>query len=319
MLFLTIVRAAVAFCVALPCALGATVSQTELSGLLPPERSARSRLVPGIRKALTGNQAGAALSAAERLARSEPGNPEGPLWLGIVELCQGNAARAIRHLMRARQIEDSAAVDKALGVACYLARQHRLFEKLMLECIRKDPGDFAPYYFLGRFFDSDLNDFAKAGGYFEKAIERNPAHFRAYYYLGYTLEARGEAGRAEAEYRRALDIAARKGVVFPLPYLGLARLRAQSNRNEEALAYARRAVQLDPQDAAAHKVLGKILGALGRNAEAIGEWEMVVRLDPADSGTLYRLYHAYLETGQADRAKAALAKFKRIIAVYGTN
>lgn len=291
----------------------------DLRPLLPRIDSAKSPLAAGIRQALVEGRIDAVLVAARQLTSAEPDNSEGPLWMGIAEIRRGNIYSAIRCLMRARSLEPGAPAAKALGVAYYMIRQHRLFEAMMREAISKDPADFAPYYFLGRFYDSDWNNFSKAGELFEKAIALEPAHFRSHYHLGHTLESRGEAAAAESAYMRALDLARKAGMEFAPAHLGLARLLSQANRNDEALGYARRAAGIDPQDAPAHTLCGKILSALGRDAEAIRDWEAAVKLDPTDSGTLYRLSRAYTAAGQPQKARETLARFKRIVAVYGTN
>ncbi len=305
--------------VQLLCAQIVPLAQQDLSALLPRPGSERSSAAVEIKLALIENRIDAVMFQAGELVRAEPDNAEGFLWLGIAEIRRGNVHPAIRRLMRARQLDASAASAKALGVAYYLVRQHRLFEKMMQEAIRKDPADFGPYYFLGRFYDSDVSDFNRSADFFAKAIERNPNHFRSHYYLGHTLEARSEPKGAEIEYRRAIDLGKKTGIVSALPYLGLARLRTQVNQDEEALEYARQAVEAEPRDPSARKLFGKILATLGRNVEAVRESEIAVSLDPTDSSALYQLYRAYRQAGEAQKAETTLTKFRKLVSVYGTN
>lgn len=57
-------------------------------------------------------------------------------------------------------------------------------------------------------------------------------------------------------------------------------LRAQELRVAEE--YAKKAAELDPQNAAAHRILAKVLRALGRIAEARRALELATRLDPGN-------------------------------------
>jgi len=197
-------------------------------------------------------------------------------------------------------------------------RQYRLFVLKMDQAVRLDPDDFAPYYYLGRYYESELSDFSQAARYFEKAIERYPAHFRSHYHLGYFYEVEHQEEVAELCYRRAIELADRQHVPYSPPFQGLARLRLAANRAEEALLFAQRAVELDPKDASAHKLLGRIYSQLGRHSEAAAAWELSASLDPTDASSLYRLYRVYSLLGQNEKAESALSRYRRIAARYGT-
>jgi curved DNA-binding protein CbpA len=59
-----------------------------------------------------------------------------------------------------------------------------------------------------------------------------------------------------------------------------ASLRAQELRSAEE--YAKKAAELDPRDAGAHRTLAKVLRAIGRPAEARQELELAFRLEPGN-------------------------------------
>jgi curved DNA-binding protein CbpA len=59
-----------------------------------------------------------------------------------------------------------------------------------------------------------------------------------------------------------------------------ASLRAQELRSAEE--YAKKAAELDPRDAGAHRTLAKVLRAIGRPAEARKELELAFRLEPGN-------------------------------------
>ena len=289
----------------------------DVTGLLPAPQTDRSPLVAEIREALASGRVDQARSRAEELTQREPGNFEGRLWSGLLAVRTGDTNRAIRLLRSAERGEATSAVMKVLAVAYYQARQHKLFEMKMNEASRKDPKDFAPYYYLGRYYDSDLNDFEKAAGCFTKAIQINPDHFPSYYYLGYSFEAQRQEARAEEHYQRAIAISKRAAARFHLPLMGLARLRLAAGNNEEALTFARQAVKLGDRDAAAHKLCGKVLMAMERTAEAVKEWEAAAALDSSDAAVHYQLSQAFLRLGDEQKADTALKQYKRIVAAFG--
>jgi tetratricopeptide (TPR) repeat protein len=60
----------------------------------------------------------------------------------------------------------------------------------------------------------------------------------------------------------------------------LAFTRLQAGQAEEALAEARRALDLNNRDALSYEVHGDILNSLGREAEARAEWQKALKLNP---------------------------------------
>jgi tetratricopeptide (TPR) repeat protein len=247
----------------------------------------------------------------------EPAGPlNADLKTGHDLVRRGRFVEAIPPLRRAQAANDSPAVLKLLAVSYYGLRQHRLFLAAMEAAQRKQPADWAPYYYLGRYYDSDQQDFAQAELYFRKALERNPDHFRAISYLGYCLESTGRKPEAAGQYRRAIALVERARARFSHPYQRLA-LVLLAQDPTSALPFARKAVEQAPEEAASHKALAQVEAALGHGSAAIRAWESAAALDPTDSSVPYRLYRAHLAAGDRAKADAALAAYQRIAALYG--
>src|SRR6266851_8231693 len=187
----------------------------DLTPLLPAPTPAAE----AVRKAIMAGELAGAAHLAESL---EPETRQ--LWRGILAIVRNDSTTAIRALRHAGQ-------PKALGVAYYLARQHLLFRDQMKEAIRKDPSDFGPYYYLGRHYDSDLDDAEQAARWFREALNRNPNYARARSHLGNCLERLGRTEEAEVAYRESASL--------PLSQLGLARLMLAAGDSASAL-FARR-------------------------------------------------------------------------------
>jgi tetratricopeptide (TPR) repeat protein len=290
--------------------------QDERDGLLPASADA---VVQRIRQALAANDLDRARRGAKELATREPGGFEAAFWNGYVALRQARYYDAIRALRRAEALNPSPSVLKVLALSYSAAHQQRLFLLKMREAQQKQPSDFAPYYYLGRYFETEESDWGRAAEYFERALARRPDHARGHSYLGHCYEEQQKPEQAEAEYRRAMELADGQHIQDSLPYQGLARLRLAANRAAEAVPFAQRAVEIAARDAAAHKLLARAYAETGRDAEAAAEWRASSALDPTDASTLYRLYRSYVSLGDGEKARAALEDYRRIAALYGTN
>jgi tetratricopeptide (TPR) repeat protein len=64
----------------------------------------------------------------------------------------------------------------------------------------------------------------------------------------------------------------------------LAFSKLQAGKAEEALAEARRALELSTRDALSYEIHGDILNSLGRQAEARAEWQKALELNPGRPG-----------------------------------
>lgn len=190
----------------------------------------------------------------------------------------------------------------ALGVAYFMARQYRLFEKMMREVIAAEPRNPAPHYYLGRYQDANLNDFTAAERSFREVLKRNPKHAKAHYYLGHALEAQGLAQQAEAEFRESLKLD--PGLAMARD--GLARLRLASGDAKAALAE-------NPADA---KLRGQILVRLNRWSEAAVELKKAADADTTDASLWYLLNRCYTQLGRPNDAAHSLQQYRLLSQTY---
>lgn len=277
------------------CHASAAGQRTELTPLLPEASTATQE----IRRAVVAGDLARAAVLVKGL-----GETDRALWQGILAIVRNEPVEAIRLLPRKGQ-------PKVLGVAYYLVRQQVLFRQQMAEAIRTSPGDFGAYYYLGRHYDSDVDDAEEAAKWFRLALERNARFPPARYYLGSCLERLGRDSEAEGEYRASLTL--------PQSLAGMARLRVRANDYVEALRYVKSALSMDPRDASVAKLAARIYSALERPAEAIPILESVTRTAPRDATIHYLLWQAYKARGELEKSTAALREFERLRAIYGTN
>jgi tetratricopeptide (TPR) repeat protein len=198
--------------------------------------------------------------------------------LGYVQLAQKEFARAVTHFDRALA-SDAAYVPALLGKGEALLGQ---------------------------------NEQAAALETFERALAANPSmaavrsrvdvlRFRAVQEQVSRAQAAAKAGRldeAEAAYERALAASPESGFL----YRELAGVEQQRGSFDEALAHARKAIELDRNDAAAHAIAGAILEGRGEYAAAAAEFETAASIEESAA---YRARAADLRRKTADASLPA--------------
>ena len=270
-------------------------TQPDLSPLFPPAEESTD----AIRQAI---QAGEMTRASMLITSLDPLRRN--LWQGILAITQNNATAAIRSLRKGDN-------PKALGVAYYLAGQHVLFREQMAEAIHRDPSDFGPYYYLGRHYDSDVDDAEQAIRWLRLALERNQSYAIARSHLGNCLERLGQTAEAEAAYKASLT--------SPESQLGLARLHLAKGDASSALTFAEKAIALDPRDVRALKLAARIYRTLERPRDAAHVLEAAAALAPRDASIWYQLAQVYQSAGDPLKSSAAMRHFERLRAIYGVS
>ena len=86
-------------------------------------------------------------------------------------------------------------------------------------------------------------------------------------------------------------------------WLQLGKKAAELNAPDVAEPFLRRAVQVAPDVAAAHQLLGIDLIVLGRNEEAAGEFAAVIARQPRNADALAMLAYAEQRLGRAREAR----------------
>ena len=105
---------------------------------------------------------------------------------------------------------------------------------------------------------------------------RSSHHWMDHYNVGIALIEHERRDSAETHLRRAAELNA--GELGPLR--ALCDLLLDTDRPLQAFPFCRRAVQADPESAAAHFGFGSALEAMGRAPEAIRHYQQAARLAP---------------------------------------
>jgi tetratricopeptide (TPR) repeat protein len=149
--------------------------------------------------------------------------------------------------------------------------------------------------------------FAEAAKAYEAAARLAPKDTELRFALGDAYD-RAEDFEAAAEtYRQLLAVNPNAARAYSL--LGGVQLRL--NRPADAIASLEKALELNPSLPAAHGSLGRALALENRVEEAINHLEIAAASDE-DGSVHYRLSQLYRDTGNPEKARAALREFQRL-------
>jgi Flp pilus assembly protein TadD len=156
-----------------------------------------------------------------------------------------------------------------------------------------------------------LRRFDEAAAQFLKTIDLAPEERQPYVFLGKMIDqapaALADAGPRFAAYRKA----------HPDDELGYL-LEARNAEPQRARELLHRAIELAPNDAAAHLELGVLEERTQRFSEAAAELERAAALDASDPVTHYHLARVYDRLGRADRARAERETHAKLIVTQET-
>jgi len=258
-----------------------------------------------------------AAAAARQALAEDPGGAQAHYLLGVALWGLEDKVGSIQALRSAEKLGlDAAYLHKTLGLAYYAVNQFRLFEQQMERAAELAPDDPAPYFRLGRYFESVHDDFERAVELYDQALARDPDHLRSHYFKGRSLALLRRTQEAERSYRSAIKLVRQQDERFSAPYRALAGL-LQNDEPRRALELARQAVELEPELAENRFVLGAVHEAAGRLEKAAEAFRAALELDPEDGKTHFRLFRLYQRLDRPQQAQAHRERFEALKAVYG--
>ena len=250
-----------------------------------------------------------------KLRRQSPRDPTTLYWLGISKLELRDALGAVQALRAAEKLGlNTAGFHECLGLAYYELNQFGLFEEQMRKAAGLDPADAKPYYYLGLYRRSIRADPFGALELFDQAIRLDPNDWKSLYQAGNCLEQLQRTKEARDRYEKAIRLVEENGAKFGWPYQGMARLLLDDDP-QRALAFARKAGDLEPNEYSNHLVLAKVYEAVDRLSDAIAEARSAAVQKPTDATTSYTLYKRYKHAGDP-RSVEELKRFEEITAMY---
>jgi DNA-binding winged helix-turn-helix (wHTH) protein/TolB-like protein/tetratricopeptide (TPR) repeat protein len=143
---------------------------------------------------------------------------------------------------------------------------------------------------------------------FKRAIALNPDYDNAHHWYSHELMALGRTDEAMAEARRALELSPSETVMNE--HMGWTYL--MSRDYDRAIQSARKAIEMDPDFLLAHRVLGLAYEYKGQHDEASAEFTHGVELSHGDPVAKAFLARSYAAAGHKDQATQILDELLRL-------
>ncbi|SMF38991.1 Tetratricopeptide repeat-containing protein [Tistlia consotensis] len=233
----------------------------------------------------------------------EPGLDEAKVLVGELLQRQGRSTAAIAAY---RQIPESSPYHWSIGlrIAGELENlKHDDEAAALLEKLAADrPDRFEPYYELGNLYRAG-EQFDKAAQAYDKAVERlgrENTPWTLFYFRGIALERTGHWDRAEADFKKALELQPEQPYV--LNYLAYSWIE-QGRNLDEAQKMLERAVKAKPDDGYIVDSLGWVYYRLKQYKKAAETLEKAIELKPGDPVINDHLGDAYWRNGRKREAR----------------
>lgn len=160
---------------------------------------------------------------------------------------RGDHVQCVFTLARAEEIQKEFLLTELSSVDALISQGGHEEAKAKLESysqsIIEDP---EVYSFYGYLFNK-LKDFDKAQSFLEKALELNPDQPDAHFFLGTTYAEKGMTERAVEEIQRELEIT-QDNQIKNKCYLYLGVLNRDMGKKDEAIAFFKKALEINPED-----------------------------------------------------------------------
>jgi tetratricopeptide (TPR) repeat protein len=256
---------------------------------------------------------------AEAIARLERALAQ---WPEVSELRRVLAGAYTADERREQGIEQYAAVIQrdrrdersrlALAEALLASGQVDAAERVLIETIESMPESAQAYYRLGRLYQSQAR-IPEALSAFTSSAERAVLVGRDSLYetIAALRVSEGEFSQAIAAYRRELEVNPNNAPA----HRRVGDLYAQEGRLGEALGEFAAALVIDPRDPDTHASRAQTLLRMSRFAEAETAARVAVTLRPSHEAAQYSLGTALIRTGKTDAGLAALQEFERLQAL----
>jgi len=252
------------------------------------------------------------LMEAETTARSflsaEPNSADGHYLLAYILFRRADPHASLSEYMQATNYREPHALDlAAMGGDAFMLEDYAAAGQYFTRSLEKDGSTAAVWYQLGRAKYNEKH-FTEALDAFQRCLQLEPANARAEDYLGLSLEHAGRADEALEAYRKAVAL---KPTV-ETPYLDFGTLLAASGRAEEAIASLLRAIEIAPNNVDAHRELGKAYLNRSQVPNAQAEFEKAIALAPDQAPLHFLLAQVYRKQGLTAKAESETARYAQL-------
>jgi len=230
-----------------------------------------------------------------RYLEKVPNDPAGLAYFARFLIDQGQYQRAdeLSDAALSQDVNNPAALA-VRGQILIMKRQPAQGEELLIKSCELDPDNAESQFQLGALYDRTKRP-GEAVKRFQKVVDLDPGYASAWDYLALNLEPLGEVDRADAAYRRGLEVN-HEGQQFDafLDY-NYGRFLAKRNQLAESKLHVDRAVELVPDDRDTWYDRAKLNLRMGNFARARSDAERAASLPEQTGGILDLQVYTLLE------------------------
>lgn len=253
------------------------------------------------------------LSEAEAAARlylqAHGDSADAHYQLGYILFKENKPKESLAEYDAAGRLRPPTAIDlEVIGGDYFLLENYASADKWLTRSVEGDPNNPLALYLLGRTKYNEQH-FEEAVRYLSDCLKLDPKNVKAETNLGLAYERLGKPEDALEAYRAAIALDTGKESE---PYSHVGALLLETGRPNDAIPYLLQAIGLAPQDALAHRNLGKAYLVSNQLEKAQGELEKAAGIDPQNGPTHFLLAEVYRKRGQTDQAVAETKRYAEL-------
>ena len=232
--------------------------------------------------------------------------------LGYSRFAQQKIGTSIQALATSLQLDvKNAEAHKILGRDLMLIGRFDAAQIEFEQGIKYSPESAEMHYNLGKLFSMQDN-WAPARKQFEEAKQIDPNYVENLDALGMALEALGNDAAAVENYQKAITLTEAQNGSFASAHINMSAYYNRTGSPEKALAFAQRALELDPKSDRAWFQKAKADEGQGRLNDAVDSLNRAISFNPRASSYYYVLSGLYRRLGKKEESQKALDAFMRL-------
>ena len=232
--------------------------------------------------------------------------------LGYSQFAQKKIGQSIQSLAKSLQLDiKNVEAHKILGRDLMIIGRFDAAQTEFEQGIRYNPQSAEIHYDLGKLFSMQDN-WAQARKEFEEALRIDPVYLENLDALGLALEALGDDAGAVANYKKAIGLNDERKGKFISAHVNLSAYYNRTGDADNALEYANKAIELDPQSDRAWFQKAKALERQGHVDQAVEALNSAISFNTRASSYYYVLAGLYRKQGKTKESQEALEVFTRL-------
>jgi tetratricopeptide (TPR) repeat protein len=179
------------------------------------------------------------------------------------------------------------------------------------QAVRLKPESAEIHYSLGEIYSAkDMLPESKSE--FTAAIKWDPTYAEAYNALGFTEESLDHDAAALEAYKKAIEVADKKGFKYDVPYINLGAYYNRLGNPELALQYAQKGVELNSKSDLAYYQMAKAYESRHELEQAAEALAKAISIMPSSAQYFYVLSQVDRKLGKPKESMEALQTFEKL-------